>query len=106
MNVLLKPIVRVWCALRHPLLRRRYRRLVLEEIDGVPLLVLPDVFNPVLSRTGAFLARALQGLPDLGPGSRVLDMGTGSVWAPSSPPAGVRGSSRWTLTRRRCGVHR
>jgi HemK-related putative methylase len=78
MNVLLKPIVLAWCALRHPLLRRRYRRLVLEQIDGVPLLVLPEVFNPVLLRTGAFLARTLQGLADLGAGSRVLDMGTGS----------------------------
>ena len=78
MNVLLKPIVRVWCALRHPLLRRRYRRLVLEEIEGVPLLVLPEVFNPVLFRSGAFLARTLQGLTGLEAGSRVLDMGTGS----------------------------
>jgi HemK-related putative methylase len=45
----------------------------------VPLLVLPQVFNPVLLRTGAFLARTLAKLPLGDPASMtVLDMSTGS----------------------------
>ncbi len=70
-------LVRAWLTLRYQLLSRRYDRLVLEQIDGVPLLVLPQVFNPVLLRTGAFLARAL-GRQPLAAGQDVLDLGTGS----------------------------
>jgi len=72
--------VRRWLALRYRVLSRRYNRLTLEWLDGVPLLVLPQVFNPVLLRTGAFMARTLARLPqsDLGPGHVVLDMGAGS----------------------------
>ena len=70
-----------------PLLRRRLGRTVLERIDGVPLLVLPEVFNPRVFRTGAWLARAVAALPpaeEAAPGAgagaapRALDMGTGS----------------------------
>lgn len=57
--------------------RHRYRRLVVEEIDGTPILVLPEVFNPKLFRSGEFLARCL-GPEIIGPNTRVLDMGTGS----------------------------
>jgi HemK-related putative methylase len=69
-------LVRAWLTLRYQVLSRRYNRLTLEALDGVPLLVLPQVFNPVLLRTGAFMARALaqQSLAD----RAVLDMGTGS----------------------------
>jgi HemK-related putative methylase len=76
-----------------PLLRRRLGRLALERVDGVPILVLPEVFNPNLFRTGAWLARAIPRPPARGaanpakpgdpPGpavvaARALDMGTGS----------------------------
>jgi release factor glutamine methyltransferase len=72
-----------------PLLRRRLGRTVLERIDGVPLLVLPEVFNPRVFPTGVWLARAVAALPpaagpasDAGAGAdgapRALDMGTGS----------------------------
>jgi HemK-related putative methylase len=66
-----------------PLLRRRLGRTVLERIDGVPLLVLPEVFNPRVFPTGVWLARAVAALPPVGgaaPGAapRALDMGTGS----------------------------
>ena len=72
--------VRNWLAVRYRVLSRRYGRLVVEEIDGVPLIVLPQVFNPVLLRTGAFMARALAHLPlgRAGADLSVLDMGTGS----------------------------
>lgn len=57
--------------------RHRFDRLVLEEVAGKPILVLPGVFNPKLFRTGEFLVETLdsQLVP---PGSTVLDMGTGS----------------------------
>jgi len=77
-----RAIWRAWLRLRHQLIGRRYRRLVLERVDGVPLVILPDVFNPVLLRSGAFLARNLPAPVPLGaPDSmrpRALDMGTGS----------------------------
>jgi HemK-related putative methylase len=55
----------------------RHNHLVLEEIAGRQLVVLPGVFNPKLFRTGEFLARCL-GEEMIPPGSRVLDLGTGS----------------------------
>jgi HemK-related putative methylase len=72
-----------------PLLRRRLGRTVVERIDGVPLLVLAEVFNPRVFRTGIWLARAVAALPavagsapgaEAGPDAapRALDMGTGS----------------------------
>jgi release factor glutamine methyltransferase len=64
-----------------PFLRRRLGRVVLEQIDGVPLLVLPEVFNPAVYRTGALLARAVwswtPAMPCRADEIRVLDMGTG-----------------------------
>jgi HemK-related putative methylase len=70
---------RAWLKLRHQVFGRRYRRLVMEQVDGVPLVILPEVFNPVLLRSGAILARALKRLALKDPAAlRVLDMGTGS----------------------------
>src|SRR5258708_25021260 len=46
-----------------PMVRRRLGRMVLERIDGVPLLVLPEVFNPRVFPTGVWLARAVAALP-------------------------------------------
>jgi HemK-related putative methylase len=57
--------------------RHRHAHLVLEEVAGRPILVLPDVFNPKLFRTGELLVEILDEhlIPQ---GSTVLDMGTGS----------------------------
>jgi SAM-dependent methyltransferase len=85
-RLFVKPLARAWLTLRHQVLGRRYRRLTLETLDGVPLIILPEVFNPVLFRTGAFLVRRLPALapsgvrPAGGPPSccRALDLGTGS----------------------------
>lgn len=78
----LRRLWRMWLRLRHQTLGRRYRRLVLERIDGVPLVILPEVFNPVLFRTGAFLAESLTPPPATDGGAarapRALDLGTGS----------------------------
>jgi release factor glutamine methyltransferase len=75
-------IWRAWLRLRHQVIGRRYRRLVLERVDGVSLVIFPDVFNPVLLRSGVFLARNLPSpVPSHPPDSirpRALDVGTGS----------------------------
>jgi HemK-related putative methylase len=55
--------------------RRKYERVVLEDVDGLTILVLPEVFNPKLLRTGEFLVHQLHGLHA---GSRVLDLGSGA----------------------------
>jgi len=56
--------------------RHRHDRLVLEEVVGRPILVLPQVINPKLFGAGEFLAQSLEGR--LVNGSAVLDMGTGA----------------------------
>jgi len=58
--------------------RHNYERTVLESVDGLQLVVLPDVFNPKLLRSGAFLASQLRRADLLPSGSRVLDLGSGS----------------------------
>jgi methylase of polypeptide subunit release factors len=69
-----------WLHARRPFLERRIRRPVLERIDGLPFVVLPEVLNPVVFRSGAFLAQTVAALPAAAPGrgARALDMGTGS----------------------------
>lgn len=67
--------------LRRPFLARRVRRLVLERSAGFDLVVLPDVLNPVVFRTGDALAKALAEVAEArppSPGARALDMGTGT----------------------------
>ncbi|HEV3459664.1 MAG TPA: methyltransferase [Thermoanaerobaculia bacterium] len=67
-----------WLHARRPFLERRIRRPVLERIDGLPFVVLPEVLNPVVFRSGAFLARTVAAAPAARQGARALDMGTGS----------------------------
>ncbi|MGI9147381.1 MAG: HemK2/MTQ2 family protein methyltransferase [Chloroflexota bacterium] len=73
---------RAWRALLRVKLRlvdrRKYQSVVLENVDGLSILVLPDVFNPKLLRSGEFLVQQLR-RRDLVPAStRVLDLGSGS----------------------------
>ena len=56
--------------------RHRHRRLVLEEIAGVALVVLPDVFHPGLFFSSKLLAEAVAG--ETLDGRRVLEVGTGT----------------------------
>lgn len=67
-------------SLRRPFLRRRLGKVVLEHVDGIPIIVLPEVFNPVVFRTGALLGRTIASSPLAAgsPVSRALDLGTGS----------------------------
>ena len=57
--------------------RHRMGRRVVEKVVGRTVVVLPQVFNPRLFRTGAFLARTLDAAL-IPPGAQVLDMGTGT----------------------------
>jgi release factor glutamine methyltransferase len=75
--------------------RRRYERTVLESIDGLTLVVLPDVFNPRLLRSGELLARQATRRDLVRAGSRVLDLGCGSG---SAGIAAARAGSSVTAT--------
>jgi len=55
----------------------RYDDFLVERVHGLPILVTPSVFNPKRLRTGEFFASVLDGSV-IGPGTELLDMGTGS----------------------------
>jgi len=57
--------------------RRRCGRPVLERGLGLPLVILPEVFNPALYRTTPFVLECLGQAP-VASGAQVLDLGTGS----------------------------
>jgi release factor glutamine methyltransferase len=57
--------------------RHRYDRLVLEEVAGKEFVVLPQVFNPKLFRTGEFMAETIR-KQQIPASAAVLDMGTGT----------------------------
>lgn len=74
---------RLWYGLKKPFLLRRIRKPCLEFIDGMPLLCLPGVLNPVVFRSGAYLAgtiarHACAAPPTGGTQPLALDMGTGT----------------------------
>ena len=79
MNVILRAVHRASLPILRVVLMRRVRRLVLERWDGLSILVLPEVLNPVVFRSGVLLAETLAALarPDAKE-PRALDMGTGS----------------------------
>jgi len=81
-NPAVRWLSRLGYSVLRPYLRRRLGRTVVEHVDGVPLIVLPQVFNPGIFRSGRLLVQALATIPlPAGPGSqapRALDMGTGS----------------------------
>ncbi|MEO6325015.1 MAG: methyltransferase [Thermoanaerobaculia bacterium] len=78
MNALVGSFYRVAMPFQRFVLRRRVRRLTMENLDGLSIVVLPDVFNGVVFRTGALLARAVGGHAARDTKARALDMGTGS----------------------------
>jgi HemK-related putative methylase len=74
-----KALAYAWLYLKRPFLLPRIRRTVIETIDGVPLVSVPDVLNPVVFRGGELLARTVADSPLAEPThGRALDMGTGS----------------------------
>lgn len=79
MNGLTRALTLTWLYARMPFLVRRIARPVLERIDGVSLVSVPDVLNPVVFRSGELLARTVASSPLAEPGAnRALDMGTGT----------------------------
>lgn len=69
---------RLWLTWRFRLFQRhRHGRLTLEHVGDMPILVLPEVFNPTLFHTSVAFIDQLDSVP-VGPGMAVLDMGTGS----------------------------
>lgn len=95
MSAVVRALRRVVLRVQGGFLRRRVRRLVLESWDDLSLLVLPDVLNPVVFRSGILLAEVLAKLPRPAPhgacAPRALDMGTGSgVGALALARAGYR----------------
>jgi release factor glutamine methyltransferase len=74
------PYRRLWRRLLYVRFRllqsHRHNRLALEYVLGLPIVVLPEVFNPKLFRSGEFLAH--WAVATVRPGQRVLDLGTGS----------------------------
>lgn len=79
MNALTRALTVAWLHAKLPFLVRRVARPVLERIDGVPLVSVPDVLNPVVFRSGELLARTVATSPLAEPSAnRALDMGTGT----------------------------
>lgn len=70
-------LARAGWRLRRALVDFRERRRSTESVAGLTFLILPDVFNPVLFRTGRFLGEAVAADPPA-PDERVLDLGCGS----------------------------
>jgi release factor glutamine methyltransferase len=69
---------RQWIVWRFRLFQQhRHRRLTLERSGDLPILVLPDVFNPTLFHTSEALVAQLHGR-EIRPDMTILDMGTGS----------------------------
>ena len=81
-NSLLRLLTLFGLKLKRPFLLPRVRRTTLERVRDVSLLVWADVHNPVVFRSGQFLADAIATLPALAtdsqPDARALDMGCGS----------------------------
>ncbi len=57
--------------------KHRYDDFVIERVQGMPLLVVPSVFNPKVPRTGEFLSAHIDSRL-VGREFEVLDLGTGS----------------------------
>ena len=62
--------------LQRAILSRRVGKLVLEQMEGIQLVVLPEVFNPAVFRTSPVLVEAIN--THARAGMRVLDLGTGT----------------------------
>jgi len=76
------PLVRVlsvgWLMIKRPFLLPRVRKPSLEWVEKTPFVVWPDVLNPVVFRSGEWLARSLKALAGAAGSGSALDMGTGS----------------------------
>jgi release factor glutamine methyltransferase len=69
-----------WLMFKRPFLLPRIRKASLEYVDGTPIVVWPDVLNPVVFRSGEWFARSLAELAPVESSANptLLDVGTGS----------------------------
>ena len=75
---MLRPLWRLLLRCRFVLFQRhRLNRMVIEHVAGRSIVVLPQVFNPRLFRTGQLLCETLNESL-IQPRARVLDLGTGT----------------------------
>ena len=79
---LIRWLSQLWLVPRRMMLRRRVQSLIVERVAGRDFIVLPEVFNPGIFRTGRFLAEYLQKTPTLNDSCTTeqrtaLDTGTG-----------------------------
>ena len=77
--------------LRPRVFGRRYGRLVLERVEDIPLVVLPDVFNPVLLGTGGILARTASRLYAGGAGAGMRALVCDTIMADATRAATLAG---------------
>ncbi|MBT8068448.1 MAG: methyltransferase [Gammaproteobacteria bacterium] len=82
-NALVRAVCLLWLVPKREFLKRfRVGRTVTERVSGLELIILPDVFNPVVFRTGRFFAESLDELLPAGHDTEIertaLDLGTGS----------------------------
>lgn len=80
-NRTLQVLTRFWLRLVvRPFLIHRVRQAVIETTDGLMLVTIPTVFNPVVFRAGVMLGRAAAsvGKPGSSNHARALDMGCGT----------------------------
>ena len=75
-NRWLRAVALLWLYAKRPFLLPRARKHVLESVRGLPLVVWPDVLNPVVFRSGEYFVEIIANLPRTQ--GRALDMGTGS----------------------------
>jgi HemK-related putative methylase len=83
LNPFMRALNLAWLCAKRPFLLHRVRRYTLEQVDGVPIVVWPDVLNPVVFRSGQLFARAIASQAFAAPAAglaepRALDLGTGS----------------------------
>lgn len=82
-NVLVRAVCLLWLVPKREFLKRfRVGHTVSERVSGLELVILPNVFNPVVFRTGRFFAESLEELVpaicETGTAGTALDLGTGS----------------------------
>src|SRR5690242_18663532 len=82
-NGFIRATTLLWLYIKRPFLLPRVRRYTVESVEGFPFVVWPDVLNPVVFRSGEFLARAIAHQAFAAPPAcdrkpLALDMGTGS----------------------------
>jgi len=73
-----RALARAWVRLRIPILRRRVGVLRLEQVAGIPVVVLPEVFNPAIFRSSDLLVAEIEALAPPNTTPRVLDLGCGT----------------------------